>query len=81
MVDPFLLLPHPGLTYQDTHSCLPCWPVAHTEHEHDNDQELVKVFEDDEDDPKDIATAEWAVLWERKRVGKDVEGEVDVGLR
>jgi hypothetical protein len=61
--------------------CLPCRTVTHAEHKDSNDQELVKVFQNGEDNLEDIRAAIRGILWEGKRVGEDVECEVDVALK
>lgn len=61
-------------------SLLPCWPIAHTEYKHDNDQKLVEILEHNKNDFEDVASSIGAVLCESERVGEDVERQVDICL-
>lgn len=54
--------------------------VSHTEDKDNDDQELVKVLEDDKEDVGDVVLAKWVVHGDSERVGQDVEGQINVCL-
>lgn len=70
-----LLSPRQGRSY------LPCRSVTHTENKHGDDEGLVNVSQEDKQAISHAIIAERAVSGNRKRVGKDIERKVDVGLQ